>query len=254
MKYLIRRTKGMEQKEHGGGLDAVTRRALIEHLGSFVTDHKKNMMDQVLAERTDHLALVLEDIYQPHNASACLRTCECLGVQNIHIIEGRNRYEVNPDVVMGSVKWLTLHRYREPGRDNTAACISRLRELGYRVVATSPRADGYTPEDLPLDRPAAILFGTEEMGLSTGALAEADLSLRIPMYGFTESLNISVSVAVVFSHLMRRLRASGVPWRLSEKHREELRLAWYRKVISRSADIEKAFLAARGGQCPKENP
>ncbi len=240
----------MGQKENGGDLDAATRRALTAHLGSFVTDHKRDLIEHALAERTDHLALALEDIYQPHNASACLRTCECFGVQNIHIIEGRNRYEVNPDVVMGSVKWLTLHRYREPDRDNTAVCISRLRELGYQVIATSPRADGYTPDDLPLDRPAAILFGTEEMGLSTGALADADLSLRIPMYGFTESLNISVSVAVALSHLMRRLRASDVSWRLSEERREALRLAWYRKVVSRSAAIEDAFLAAYGGQRP----
>lgn len=244
----------MEQKKAGVDLDAATRRALVEHLGSFVTDHKKALIERALAERTDHLALALEDIYQPHNASACLRTCECLGVQNIHIVEGRNRYEVNPEVVMGSVKWLTLHRYREPDRDNTAACVSRLKEIGYRVIATSPRADGYAPEDLPLDRPAAILFGTEEQGLSAGALAAADGSLRIPMYGFTESLNISVSVAVVFSHLMRRLRASDVPWRLGDERREELRLTWYRRVVSRSAAIEEAFLSAYGGQRPAGRP
>lgn len=244
----------MEKKKAPYDLDNATRRALTEHLGTFVTDHKKELMERVLAERTDHLALALEDIYQPHNASACLRTCECLGVQNVHIIEGRNRYEVNPEVVMGSVKWLTLHRYREPDRDNTSACVSRLRELGYRVIATSPRADGYTPDDLPLDRPAAILFGTEEQGLSADALATADGSLRIPMFGFTESLNISVSVAVIFSHLMRRLRASGVSWQLSDERREQLRLAWYRKVVSRSAEIGDAFLAAYGDQRPEERP
>ncbi len=219
------------------------KQAIIEHLASFITAHKRELVERVLEWRTDHLALVLEDIYQPHNASATIRTCECYGIQNIHIIENRNRYEVNPEVVMGSVKWVTLHRYRTPGIDNTTACITALKQQGYRVVATSPHRDGHTPETLPLGEPLAILFGTEEQGLTAGALAAADLFVRIPMFGFTESLNISVSVAVLFSHLVRRMHAGpGIPWRLTPARREEIRLQWYRRIVKKSDTLIEEFL------------
>ncbi|HOW51267.1 MAG TPA: RNA methyltransferase [bacterium] len=225
---------------------------LSEHLGSFITSHKRDIIERVLDHRTDRLALVLEDIYQPHNASATIRTCECYGIQNIHIIENRNRYEVNPDVVMGSVKWVTLHRYRTPEADNTAACIAQLREQGYRIIATTPHKEGHTPDNLSLDRPVALLFGTEEQGLTSGALAAADTTLRIPMFGFTESLNISVSVAVTFSHLVRRLHAEREDWRLNDDRRAALRLLWYRRIVKKSELIEEEFLRSRGIQRPAD--
>lgn len=222
------------------------KQAVANHLASFITPHKQKLIEQVLDFRTDYLTLVLEDIYQPHNASATIRTCECFGIQNIHIIENRNRYEVNPDVVLGSVKWVTLYRYREMGTDNTASCISNLRMLGYRIAATTPHEGGYTPETIPLDQPLAVLFGTEEKGLTPGALAAADCTIRIPMFGFTESLNISVSVAVLFSHLIRRLHASPhIQWRLSPKRRNEVRLQWYRRIVKRSDILIEEFLRKR---------
>ena len=226
------------------------KRAVTEYLAPFVTPHKREIIEQVLDFRTDYLALVLEDIYQPHNASATIRTCECFGIQNIHIIENRNRYEVNPDVVLGSVKWVTLHRYREPGTENTAICISRLRELGYRIAATSPHRDGYTPETIPLDKPLAVLFGTEEQGLTPAALAASECTIHIPMFGFTESLNISVSVAVIFSHLIRRLHANPhISWRLSPDRRDEIRLQWYRRIVKRSDTLIEEFLRKRNDSC-----
>ncbi len=222
------------------------RQEIVEHLATFITPHKRTLIEQVLDHRTDHLSLVLEDIYQPHNASATIRTCECLGIHNIHIIEIRNRYEVNPDVVMGSVKWVALHRYRTPDHDNTAACIAHLRGQGYRIVATSPHRDGYTPETLPLDQPLAVLFGTEEKGLTEGALSAADTFVRIPMFGFTESFNISVSVAVLFSHLVRRMHAApDIPWHLTPERRDEIRLQWYRRIVTRSDTIIEEFLKRR---------
>jgi len=228
-------------------LSTAEREALTAHLATLITPRRRDLIERTLDLRTDHLALALEDIYQPHNASATVRTCECLGIQNIHIIENRNRYEVNPDVVLGSVKWVSLHRYREPGADNTAACVARLRSLGYRIAATSPHRDGCTPETLPIERPLAVLFGTEEKGLTDGALACADLTVRIPMFGFTESFNISVSVAVLFSHLVRRLHASDIAWHLAPERRDTLRLQWYRRAVKRGAVIAEEFLRSRGG-------
>lgn len=225
-------------------------RDLIEFLGEFVTPNKREKIVEVLAERTDYVTVVLEDIFQPHNASAVLRTCECYGVQSVHVVENRNTYKVNPQVAMGSSKWLDLERYREPGRDNTRDCLDRLRQRGYRIVATSPDTENrisFTPLDLPLDQPVAILYGTEEQGLTDGALAAADQYLRLPQYGFTQSYNISVSVAITLTSLMGRLRSPEFAgeWRLSEERRQELTLAFYRRIVTRHAALERRFLEER---------
>lgn len=216
----------------------MTDRELYERLCAFITDHKRALFDRIAPERTRHVACVLEDIYQPHNASAVVRTCDLLGIQDLHIIENRNKYTVNPDVTLGSSKWIDMHRWRgEP--DNTARCIARLKERGYRIVVTSPRADGFTPETIPLDEPLAFCFGTELTGASSALAEAADLGLRIPMHGFTESYNISVSAAITLYTVMQRLRASDLPWRLSEEECDALKLTWARKVVQGHPGIEE---------------
>ena len=211
-------------------------RRLREYLETFVSEHKKRRIDQVLAWRTRFLTVVLEDIYQPHNASAVLRSCECFGIQDVHIIENYNAYEVNPDVVLGATKWLSLERYREADRDNTRRCLTGLKEKGYQLVAATPHRNDCLLDELPVDQPLAVLFGTEEKGLSDYALKEADTYVKIPMFGFTESFNISVSAALVVRELSRRLRLEGVDWGLTSEEQDTLRLAWYRR-IDRGSDL-----------------
>jgi len=215
-------------------------------LAPFISDNKRGLFDRIAAERTRHVTVVLEDIYQPHNASAVVRTADLLGVQDIHIIEDRNKYTVNPEVTLGSSKWTDMIRYREKGDDNAAACVARLKEKGYRIVATSPRADSVTPESIPLDTPMAFCFGTELTGLSDGMMAHADTFLRIPMHGFTESYNISVSAAIVLYTVMQRLRNSAVPWRLSEPELDALKLAWARRTVHSAPHIEARFDQEQG--------
>ncbi len=219
------------------------RRALLAYLGQFVTEHKKRRMRAVLPWRTRHVALVLEDIYQPQNASATLRTAEILGVLDIYIVENRNSYRLNPDVTLGANKWVNLHRFRQRDEDNTARALAELRRRGYTLVATSPHREGYTPEDIPLEQPLAFWFGNELEGLSQQALDAADLYVRLPMFGFTESYNISVSVAITLYTVIRRLhQADHIPWRLSPEEQEEVLLTWYRRVIgSKVQHIEKDF-------------
>ena len=209
---------------------------LIALLGETITEHKRSKIAEVLDERTRHLTILLEDIYQPHNASACLRSCECLGVQDVHIVESRNEYRPNTEVAMGSSKWLSMHRYH-----STEACLATLRSQGYRLVATSPAADGHDLTTLPLDQPLAIMFGTEEQGLESDTLAAADMTLRLPMYGFTESYNISVTVALTLARLTERLRESGVTWELSDEEKEALTLEFYRRIVKRHDLIEARY-------------
>jgi len=198
-------------------------------------------MERVLAKRTRYITIVLEDIYQSQNTSAVVRTCECFGLQEIHVIETNSEWNTNKLVLRGSDKWLNINRYRAKNENNTEACFKRLRESGYRIAVTDPAA-GISIEEVPLDRPLAIVMGNERHGSSAYAREHADLSLNIPMVGFTESLNISVSAAVCMNTILSRLRKSDLSWTLSEEEKETLRLQWYRKVVRNADVIEREFL------------
>ena len=218
-----------------------TQRELIEFLGRHVTENKRGKIRRVLAERTRHLTVLLEDLNQPHNASACLRSCDCFGIQDIHVVERRHPFRPDNDVAMGSSKWLTIHRYHRP-----ESALETLRARGYRLVATSPEGDGDDPGTLPLDRPVALLFGSEHKGLSGPVFASAERTLHLPMYGFTESFNISVTLALAVSRLVERLRGSEIDWRLNEAEKEELTLKFYRRLIARHDLLEESFWEDRG--------
>jgi len=227
-----------------------------EFLSQFVTEHKRQVFERVLQQRTRYLTVVLEDIFQPHNASACLRSCDAFGIQNVHIVEDRHAYRLNSDVELGSAQWLTLKRYAHRP-DNTRHCIESLRKAGYAIVATSPHPDADLLETFEPDRPCALLFGTELEGLSSTALENADVRLRIPLYGFTPSLNISVAVAICLHELTGKLRRSGIDWRLREWEQDELRLEWMKNVIGRKrlpvieAEFHRRFAGAAGSRDAK---
>lgn len=208
-----------------------------------MTENRWDLFQKVIKERTRHVTVVLEDLYQPHNASAVLRTCDCFGIQDLHIIENRNPFLVNPDIARGSSNWVTRHFHSEEGTNNSLACLNYLHQMGYKTVATSPHADGYTPEDLPLDEPVAILMGTEGKGLSPEMLDKADMKMRIPMYGFTESFNISVSAAMILHRLTERIRGQEIPWQLSQNEQEELLLEWMKKSIRNGEHILAEYIS-----------
>lgn len=214
---------------------------LISHLSGFITGERFEVLNRVLDQRTRYITVLLEDIYQSQNASAVLRTCDCLGIQDLHIVEKRNRYEVNPDVALGSSQWLSLHYYRDPS-ENTVTAIESLKAKGYRIVATSPHSDGETPDTFDLNKgKAVVMFGTELNGLTASALELADEHIRIPMVGFTESFNISVSAAIVLYQLRRKLEGSSADWKLVEAEKRELLLEWLRSSIKMSDQIEAKF-------------
>jgi tRNA (guanosine-2'-O-)-methyltransferase len=222
----------------------LSNREIIDFLSTFITDHKKDLIDKVLANRTNYITVALEDIYQPHNASAVIRSADCFGIQNVHIIEGRNTYEVNPQVVRGSEKWLNIKKY-EGEANNSASCFAELRAKGYKLVGTSPHASGYTLQDYQIKEPLALIFGTEETGLSDFAMGEVDDFIRIPMYGFTESFNLSVSAAICLYQLTSNLYSSELPWQLSDAEKEEIRLSWYKKVVRRSESLLKEHILGK---------
>jgi tRNA (guanosine-2'-O-)-methyltransferase len=215
---------------------------LIEHMSEMVTENRLALFKRVLADRTRYLALVLEDIYQSQNASAVLRTCDCVGIQDVHIVEERNTYEVDREVALGADQWLSLHYYKGE-QDNISRAVSSLRRKGYRICATTPNNKGKTPENLDLEKgKVALMFGTELNGLSNRALELADECIQIPMVGFTESFNISVSAAITLYSLRKRLEDLTMDWKLSGEEQNELLLNWLRTSIKMSVKIENQFI------------
>jgi tRNA (guanosine-2'-O-)-methyltransferase len=210
---------------------------LYERLSAFISPNKRALFDRIAPLRTRHVTVVLEDIYQSQNASAVVRTCDLVGIQDIHVIEDQNRYQLNPDVTLGSSKWVDIHRYRSK-EDNMMQCITTLRSKGYRIIATSPRSITNTPGSIDLSKPMAFCFGTELTGLSNALLDVADEHVRIPMYGFTESFNISVSAAILLYTVMERMRDSNVEWRMNNAELMTLKLDWARKMIHNPEGVE----------------
>ena len=216
-------------------------KAYLEFLSQFITDERKDRFEEVLANRTRHITVVLEDIFQPHNASAVLRSCDLTGVQDIHVIENNYTFDINPDVVMGSTKWLDIHRYNEL-EFNTPVVLDQLKAKGYQIVATCPHRDDFMPETLPLDQPVALVFGTEKTGLTDYVLDHADRYVQIPMFGFTESYNISVSAALLTYILTQRLHEmTELDWHLTEEQKDEIRLEWSCRTLNRIRQYERKF-------------
>lgn len=215
---------------------------LIRYLEQHLSDSKKNSILNALTYRTRYITVVLEDIKHSQNISATLRTCDCLGIQDVHIIENQHEYKINPKVARGSTKWIDIHRYHSPGSNNTIDCIQKLKNDGYWIVSTSPSPGGeFTIDTLPMDKKKAFIFGNEKKGLSSQAVLASDANLSLPMFGFTRSYNISVSAAIALFTTVTRLHKSSIPWQLSPIEKLDLTLDWYRRTIYRSDLIEKTF-------------
>ncbi|MBI3509892.1 MAG: RNA methyltransferase [Bacteroidetes bacterium] len=215
--------------------------ALYEYLSGFLTEERRKKFEKHIALRSRYVTIVVEDIFQPHNASAVLRSAECFGLQDVHIIESKNKYNPNPDVVMGANKWLTLHHHSGK-ENNTDECISFLKKNKYRIVATTPHKNDQLISQLDLSKgKVALFFGTELEGISKNIMDAADEFVKIPMFGFTESFNISVSAAICMYELMTKLRTSNIDWQLSEEEKNNILLDWARNSIKKPELLEEEF-------------
>lgn len=218
-------------------------RLFSQHLQQFVTENKKRCIERVLSRRTRYVTMVLEDIYVSQNASAVMRTCECMGLQDVHIIENTSKYFINRKVLKGAEKWLTLHRYREKSAHQTEACFNRLRNEGYRIIGTDPGEKKNSIHEVDLTMPLAIVMGNELTGLSPYAKEHCDELVTIPMYGFTGSFNISVSAALCVQSVVARMLQANISADLAESEKETLRYDWYKKIVRRSHIMEREFMS-----------
>jgi tRNA (guanosine-2'-O-)-methyltransferase len=205
-----------------------------------ITSNKREMFDRIAADRTKHLTVVMENIYQEHNASAVLRSCDCFGLQELHVIEKDNTYKIQRDIALGAGRWVDMYNY-DDSENVTKDCLNHLKSKGYKIVATTPHTDSQTIYDLDLSQPIALVFGTERRGISEEVVEMADEFVKIPMYGFTESFNISVSVAIVLNTLRQRLEQSDLNWKLSEEQQTLLKINWCSKILNGGDLLEKKF-------------
>ena len=207
---------------------------LIEQLLQYVTENKREKMEQVLKNRTRYITVVLEDLFQPHNASAALRTCDIFGVQDVQVVQAHYQFKAVDTISMGASKWVDVHSHK-----SITDSIDALKKQGYRIVATTPHQQSYSLPELPLDQKTALIFGSEQTGLSDEALAQADLFVKIPMFGFVESFNVSVSVALCLYDVMTRLHKSEYAWQLTQEEQQDILLNWIKKVSKTAASVEK---------------
>jgi len=210
---------------------------LLTYLESFLTDRRRGLNKKVLESRTNYITVAVEDVYQLHNTSAVMRSCEVFGVQNMHVIEELNKKKIDREIAMGAQKWVDVNRY-----NTTDQCISDLKKAGYQIVATTPHEGSIVLNEFTIERPMALFFGTETAGLSDSVLKAADVKLKIPMVGFTESLNISVSAAIILQQLTSKLRNSAViDWELTPEEQLIKRMNWVKQTLKSHEKIAQRY-------------
>jgi tRNA (guanosine-2'-O-)-methyltransferase len=210
---------------------------LLHYLEGFITENRKEGFLRVLQNRTKHFTIAMEDIFQLHNTSAVMRSCEVFGIQELNVIEQKFGKRIDTEIAMGAQKWVDVFRY-----NSVQSCMDEMRAKGYQIIATTPHDESCFLHEFDISKPAALFFGTERDGLSQEVLDQADGFLKIPMVGYTESLNISVSAAIIIQDITTRLRQSAINWHLTEEEILEKRLDWTRKTIKDIEFIERKYL------------
>jgi len=210
---------------------------VLEAFYDIVTESKQEMLEQIASDRTHYITIVMETVMKEHNASAVLRSCDCFGIQNLHAIEKGTSYEIQREIAKGAGNWVDLHTYMSTNNP-TKECLSDLKEKGYKIVATTPHTDNDI-NDIDVSQPIALVFGTERDGISEDVYEMADELVRIPMYGFTESFNISVSAAIALNIIRNKLEHSEIDWRLTNEEQVKLKIDWCSKIVNKGVGIEK---------------
>jgi len=212
------------------------KKELVAKLSKYVTDQRFERINKVVQERTYYITAILEDIYQVHNASAVLRSCDGFGIANVNIIEQKFAFRPCEGVSKGAGKWVNLVRYNEPEENNTARCFEKLRQDGYKIAVTTPHTNDILIQDLPVDNPIALVFGSEQTGVTEYALNNADYFVKIPLYGFVESYNIAVSAAICLYEASKKIRELGVAWQLTEEQQLDLKIEWLSKNSAKAQE------------------
>ncbi|WP_432410280.1 TrmH family RNA methyltransferase [Rasiella sp. SM2506] len=220
-----------------------TDQELFNHLQGYLTDRRKELFTKILSKRTRHFTVVTEDVYQLHNTSAVMRTCDVFGIQDLYVVEEKLGKRIDKEIAMGAQKWVTLQR-----KNNIKECMADLKQKGYQLIATTPHDNSTYLHEFDVSKKAAFFFGKESEGLSDTVMDAADGFLKIPMHGFTESLNISVSAAIILQDVVTRLKQSAIDWQLSSAEKFDIEMEWMKRTIKSQREIVERFEQVRGLQ------
>ena len=212
----------------------------LAYLEDFLTESRKERFAQILEHRTNHFTIAMEDVYQLHNTSAVMRSCEVFGIQELNVVEQKFGKRIDTEIAMGAQKWVDVNRFSD-----IQSCIDAAKFKGYQIIATTPHNDSCMLHEFDITKKSAIFFGTEKEGLSQEVIDQADGYLKIPMVGFTESLNISVSAAIIIQDITSRLRLSDIDWKLTKEEILEKRLLWAKNSIKDIKRIEERYYATK---------
>jgi tRNA (guanosine-2'-O-)-methyltransferase len=216
-------------------------KAIINYLKEFVSEKRFELFKKIVKERTRYASVLIENVYQSHNASAILRTCEALGFQDVYVFERKNSFSPNEDIALGAEKWLNIYKYSEQ-KHKFGEVIGLLKQNGYRIIATTLQ-NSTSLYDFPLEKGKCVfMFGTEISGLTDEAINVADEFIKIPIYGFTDSFNVSVSVGIIMNYVARELRIRNIDYKLSEAEQEEILIKWLVNSIPSGDKILQRFL------------
>ena len=233
-------------------MDKETRNKFIEFVEVYVQEDRKAKFKKVLDERTKYITVVIEDPVRSQNASAVVRTCDCFGIQETYIIENQYEYTINPLVLKGANQWVNIHKFNKK-ENNTLDCINKLKSEGYRIIATSPHANDIDLDQLDVKKgKIALIMGNEREGISNIVKEHADEFVKIPMVGFSESFNISVSTAICLNQLTTQLRKSEIPYHLTQDEKEELFADWCLKSTHIPHKTEHEFYRRNPELTPKK--
>ena len=197
-------------------------RERLDYMTEFLTEERKEVLRRTLAQRTHYMRIMTENMFHPQNASAIMRHCEAFGIQQIHTVEDRCKFDPSVNIVRGTQKWVDVEHH-----DTTAEALKALKSEGYRIIATTPHRCSSTPETFDVTKGKfALVFGTEHAGISEEVIEAADEFLMIPMCGMVESLNVSASAAILIYMLSQRIREQVGGWQLSEQEQLRLLTRW----------------------------
>ena len=195
---------------------------MISEISRENINRKKELIQRVLNYRTRHVALVFQDTYQTLNASAAIRTAEIFGLQEVYTIEEKNIFRSSVGISRGAVAWVDIMRF-----NNTLDTIIYLKKQGYTIVTTTLAADAIPIDRVPVDKKLALVFGNELWGVNEELISMTDIKTYIPMYGFTQSFNLSVSVGICLQEIMPKVRANtAIDWQLTNMEKIQLSQKW----------------------------
>lgn len=210
---------------------------IFDYLKQFLTEDRLAKIEHFSRESSDFVLPVMEDVYQFRNAAAIIRSVEACGFHKVVAMEARNVFDPNLTVTKGAETWVEVEKMA-----HSLESLQQIRNRGYKLVAVSPEKNATILPDFEIKEPVALIFGTEWQGVSEDFLDFVDETLAIPMYGFTQSFNVSVAAAICCYDLKQKLLNSSVDYKLNEEKRLEMMIRWAVKSIKYGEDIYKKYI------------